>query len=165
MTYISIPFLFALRLSTGRRGDFCFSYFPPRTSVQNLPRCLLNGSLLVWADTLLGMPKVCNLKINRAEPLHYLGFSCIFICFCLFLESLQMELLISETFPEQKNKRRTGLLYCTLRLLFYHPALWDMVSDLDNDGSICRTPSVRPPVIHQSKLCWLYVYFSTCDLT
>lgn len=43
VTYISIPFLFALWLSTGRRGDFCFSFFPPRTSVQNLPRCLLNG--------------------------------------------------------------------------------------------------------------------------
>ena len=50
------------------------------------------------------MSKVCNLKINRASLLHYLGFSCVFICFHVFLESLQMELVIAETFPEQKQK-------------------------------------------------------------
>lgn len=78
------------------------------------------------------MLKVCNLKINRAAPLHYAEFSCIFVCFPVFLEGLQMELLIAETFPEQKQKDDGAAILLIYSFITLHckiwPAIWVMMA-------------------------------------
>lgn len=163
VTYISIPFLFIALSPAEHRKTWTTpptSFFPPRTSKSTL----MSAQWLVAlrADTLLGKPKVCNLKINRAAAS---APSWIFMYICLFSRVFWFHFFWWKVCSWnrwmlkllRRTARQRGLWFtplCPCAASYGHSSGLMTAAFVELVSQVSCYPSV-----------WLYVCFSTCDLT